>query len=397
MRAACGRLLRPVIADLYVKSESDEEGPLTQHFQWWLRTLQINQLPGLKYAVLAWLRQGTGGMIISVFIMFHWSLESAISRKMFGLRIALAMISCIMMALMLRLRLNHLLVAITYLRDVSVVVESCGPPRARVRMARRARFCAKLVRFYEIYCWATELILMVVIAATKQSWHHTAAQAVVQQLYGYSDGQTQATLAETMRWCLYPFQVIGTTCSVVVGYSLISLIIVIYLCMSELYYSIGLVLEAHGCSALWARQQSALTMACLQLDAAIADFIPHLLICNVVLPLLYALEVVLHGAEADLFAMALAPLVLVVFVPFCLVGDAMCSARAGVVGQAYAGPWLEERGEGLQVRRGMMQSATGLGGVLRGRGVGPLDRKLCGTTMANWFKFLQTFLEFAGR
>ncbi|KAE8741988.1 Odorant receptor 68, partial [Frankliniella occidentalis] len=100
-----------------------------------------------------------------------------------------------------------------------------------------------------------------------------------------------------------------------------------------------------------------------------------------------------HGLDADLFAVGMAPLVLFVFVPFCLVGDAMAAARLRFADRACAGPWLEETLQLRKLRLGMVQVSQGHGGDLKGLGIGLLDRKACGNALKSWFSFLQVLMN----
>ncbi|KAJ1522004.1 hypothetical protein ONE63_002326 [Megalurothrips usitatus] len=97
--------------------------------------------------------------------------------------------------------------------------------------------------------------------------------------------------------------------------------------------------------------------------------------------------------KADVFALGTAPLILTVFVPLCLVGDALGAARRGVVTRAVRGPWLEEGLAGRRLRLGVMLAALGRGALVRGRGIGVLDRRACGNALRSWFSFLQILMN----
>ncbi|XP_034256861.1 uncharacterized protein LOC117654368 [Thrips palmi] len=123
---------------------------------------------------------------------------------------------------------------------------------------------------------------------------------------------------------------------------------------------------------------------------------PHLLVVTIVLPLLSTVEVVASGMRAELFSVGTAPLVFTLFMPLCLTGDTLMAARRGVSWRAYSGPWLEERPRQRLLRLGLMQATMGRGAMVRGRGIGNLDRRACYRALKSWFSFLQVLINLLG-
>ncbi|XP_052121386.1 uncharacterized protein LOC127749019 [Frankliniella occidentalis] len=255
-------------------------------------------------------------------------------------------------------------------------------------MAATARRCAKLVRFYETYAWLVEAAVAVALVFRKPTWQDHLA-AWMEPLIGTH----QKFTANVLRWGFLSFQLFVGLCAVLSDYTLVVLILVIYLSLADMYEGIGEALQTRPCDTLLARQQSVLTQAAISVDAAVAPLLPQVLIVSVVVPLLCTVEVVLNGVEADLFAVGMAPLVLFVFVPFCLVGDGMAYARVRFADLAGAGPWLEETVQRRKMRLSMVQLSRGHGGDLRGWGIGTLDRKTCGSALKSWFSFLQVLMS----
>ncbi|KAJ1524524.1 hypothetical protein ONE63_011016 [Megalurothrips usitatus] len=124
------------------------------------------------------------------------------------------------------------------------------------------------------------------------------------------------------------------------------------------------------------------------------DVNPHGTFVILVGPLFSTVELVSNGLHGDKYALGLVTILVTMFVPLCLLGDALKEARLCVGDRAYQGPWLEESRRERAVRLGMMHSAgVGRDTLLRARGVGPIDRVFCSNALKNWFTFLQYLLN----
>ncbi|KAE8749182.1 Odorant receptor 71 [Frankliniella occidentalis] len=358
------RTLQLLRADLYICDVADhDEGPLTQHLRWWVRVLSAGELPGKTNHLLALLRQSTTSLVIVVAVIVQMIYDASVTGSMFGLRIALALYTTLVVIVIFKFRRRGI----------------------KTHMAATARRCAKLVRFYEAYAWLTEVTVFVALIV---HWQDSAA-AGLELLIG-THHQVATTI---LLWASLALRLYSGVSAVLADYTSVVLILVIYLSMANMYEAIGEALQTRPCNTLLAHQQSVLTQASLNMEASVADLLSQVLIVSVVVPLLSTVEVVLNGLEADMFAVGMAPLVLFVFVPFCLVGDAMTYARLRFADRAGAGPWLEETVQIRKMRLGMVQLSQGHGGDLRGWGIGHLDRKACGSALKSWFQFLQVLMN----
>ncbi|KAK3907685.1 Odorant receptor coreceptor [Frankliniella fusca] len=361
------KILNQLRADLYLKGDTDhEEGSLTQHLRWWARIMSIGRIPGITNQFLAFCRQSRYSLVITMMVMAQSLTDSYVSGTMFGFR------ACF-----------RLLV------QVSVHLDQHAKHKVKTQLEVTSRRCAKLVRFYEAYAWLTEGAVILALTIRKPFWNEFLA-AQLQPLIG----GRQDVLAQILRWgFLVAVQSVNGICCVVADYTFVVLILVVFLSLAVMFDAVSEYLESGPCNKMWAAQQSILTRVSLIMDDAVADLLPHLLIVSVVVPLFCTVEVVLNGLDADLFAVGMAPLVLAVFVPFCLVGEAMSEARQQLTDKAFAGPWLEEPVENKKLRLGILQMSNGNGGALRGRGVGYLDRETCASALKSWFSFLQVLMN----
>ncbi|XP_052121005.1 uncharacterized protein LOC113205075 isoform X3 [Frankliniella occidentalis] len=145
----------------------------------------------------------------------------------------------------------------------------------------------------------------------------------------------------------------------------------------------------------WAALQSRVTAGCRELEETFADLLPHILISAYFTPLLAIVDVVFNGRKADLFSLALSPVVLLVLWPMCDIGDELAKARERLCPAAYLGPWLEEGCEQTRVRLCLMLFAYGRHGLLRTRGPGGgvLNRGTFTTAISSWIKFLNALIN----
>ncbi|KAE8742075.1 Odorant receptor 81, partial [Frankliniella occidentalis] len=145
----------------------------------------------------------------------------------------------------------------------------------------------------------------------------------------------------------------------------------------------------------WTALQSQVVRAARGSEEAFADVLPHILLSAYILPLLATADVVFNGPEADLFALAISPVVLVVLWPLCDLGDGLLEAREQLCTSAYSGPWLEETPSQTRRRLLMMSFSYGRRGLLRTRGLGGgvLSREAFGDGLINWVKFLNGIIN----
>ncbi|XP_026285911.2 uncharacterized protein LOC113211675 [Frankliniella occidentalis] len=380
------RTLQLLRADLYICDVADhDEGPLTQHLRWWVRVLSAGELPGKTNHLLALLRQSTTSLVIVVAVIVQMIYDASVTGSMFGLRIALALYTTLVVIVIFKFRRRGIKACLSQLVQLSATLDTHAQAKTKTHMAATARRCAKLVRFYEAYAWLTEVTVFVALIV---HWQDSAA-AGLELLIG-THHQVATTI---LLWASLALRLYSGVSAVLADYTSVVLILVIYLSMANMYEAIGEALQTRPCNTLLAHQQSVLTQASLNMEASVADLLSQVLIVSVVVPLLSTVEVVLNGLEADMFAVGMAPLVLFVFVPFCLVGDAMTYARLRFADRAGAGPWLEETVQIRKMRLGMVQLSQGHGGDLRGWGIGHLDRKACGSALKSWFQFLQVLMN----
>ncbi|KAK3913382.1 Trans-cinnamate 4-monooxygenase [Frankliniella fusca] len=405
--------------DLFISDSKDEkEGLLTQHLKWWLRIVSIGELPGTTNKLLAFCRESMFALVICVSVLVQLLADSAVSGDLFGVRIGLAVYASVFSILLFQLRRCNIQACLRLLVQVSSVLDVHAKPRAKAHLASTARRSATVIRYYVVYACLAEVASVLALCIPRPYWHKFLASGMHQML-----GGSWEILASVVRWCLTLVQCVNGVFCVVADYTVVLLIFTTFLSMAAMFEAISEALEVSDkkekyphphqfdshplkdscnfvspsktgpCNRLWARLQSILTLASLQMDAALSDLLPHILIANVVVPLLSTVEMVLHGLESDVFAVGMAPLVLAVFVPLCLVGDAMGTARLHLTDKACAGPWLEETIEIRKLRLGMVQVSQGRGGCLGGIGIGKLDRETCANALKSWFSFLQVLMN----
>ncbi|XP_034245503.1 uncharacterized protein LOC117647715 [Thrips palmi] len=174
---------------------------------------------------------------------------------------------------------------------------------------------------------------------------------------------------------------------------ILPVLLVIHRCLAHLQTQINYLTEVGPCSVELARLHSDLLKAAISVNRLLEPLVAFYLLGAFVLPLLSTVDVVLNGKDADQYALVIAPVVLIVFVPICEAGDKMLAAHEALAGCAYRGPWLDEQRFEVRLRLNLMLASRMRGALFRGRGIGVLDRGACRAAIRGWFSFLQALIN----
>ncbi|XP_052121461.1 uncharacterized protein LOC127749044 isoform X2 [Frankliniella occidentalis] len=320
-----------------------DEGPLSSHLRWWLKTLSPTGRDKFSARLLFWLRTSKIAMTTSVVTLLVGISDVAVSRSMHEasvpVTLSLGVYSSVFAHVLFVKRLPALLQTVALLLATTAGVERHLDSASQKRMRRTARrgslFCRQLVLF--------SVCLMLQFPAVYALTNDP--QWSLRWIYRLHADSTDNSLY-WLHWAAFMEQAFGLVCSFTAFYTMLPLVIVIY-------------------------------STCADLHAALA----------------HRMQLIASGLKLGAYSLGTAAPILIVFVPLCEVGDRLSRARRGVAESAAEGPWVEERPKQRQLRLAVMQAAMGEGAFLRGSGIGPLDRATCGNALRSWFSFLQVILN----
>ncbi|KAK3917668.1 NADP-dependent malic enzyme [Frankliniella fusca] len=189
----------------------------------------------------------------------------------------------------------------------------------------------------------------------------------------------------------------ATSCCLNALYAMLPTVLTACAACSDLHADLGRQLEAGPATPVCATIQSTLLHACLVMDKAVRDLLPHILIGVAAVALVSTVEMVSSGSLQDIYSLNTAPLILTIFIPICLAGERLGEARREVAVRAARGPWLEEDSDGRKLRLGVLVAAGGSGAQLRGDGLGTLDKPACLAALKSWFSFVQMIVNLHDR
>ncbi|KAE8739020.1 Odorant receptor 61 [Frankliniella occidentalis] len=187
-----------------------------------------------------------------------------------------------------------------------------------------------------------------------------------------------------------------TMCCVSAYYALLAFILGIHIACANLYKELGKQFQID--SGVAETTQLAMLHANLKetvqlLDEMLGWLYPHFLFAGTAMPLLCSAKVIISKGQTDSFALGTVPLILLVFITQCLVGQSLEDASRALPDSCYFGPWLQETSPKRKGRLLIMLLAHSHA-VLRVRAFGKLNRPTCVNILKSWFSYLQVLLKF---
>ncbi|XP_052130428.1 uncharacterized protein LOC113217281 isoform X2 [Frankliniella occidentalis] len=192
------------------------------------------------------------------------------------------------------------------------------------------------------------------------------------------------------------FMAFCTMCCVSAYYALLAFILGIHIACANLYKELGKQFQID--SGVAETTQLAMLHANLKetvqlLDEMLGWLYPHFLFAGTAMPLLCSAKVIISKGQTDSFALGTVPLILLVFITQCLVGQSLEDASRALPDSCYFGPWLQETSPKRKGRLLIMLLAHSHA-VLRVRAFGKLNRPTCVNILKSWFSYLQVLLKF---
>ncbi|XP_034248331.1 uncharacterized protein LOC117649554 [Thrips palmi] len=351
-----------------------DEGPLRSVMGAWQREISSGT-PGIGRLLLRTMQGSRISMIISlgyqIFLLSNIAFSGSLENAKTPFRLFSGAYSTQAAQFIFFLHRHHAEEALRITRCVAEDLEKTADEETKVRLRRAARLIRIIKIFFLIHMLnATFSVCMTPLSMGFDSWL-IAAKVV--------------------------FMCIGMVVCCWAYYTLLPLMLCVHLACCALYREVGQRLQAHiGLAEVsrCARLHSSLKEAERHMDSLVGMYFPHYLLVAILLPLLSIAEVLTSDVQADMYALSTVPIVFIIIVPQCLVGQYLEDCSGAVPQSCYFGPWLEEDRESRRGRLLVMKLGA-RPDFVRVQGMGRLNRAACASILRSWCGYLQVVVRFS--
>ncbi|KAJ1526658.1 hypothetical protein ONE63_008241 [Megalurothrips usitatus] len=375
-----------------IDNSPDRQTPLTDHLVQWLALLSESKENGRTMTLLVWTLQYKYAIPLSIAFTSQQLADFVFTEKQLFLRMGLGLYSCLFVQIAFQKRSTVLQSCVTKLIKVGECLEEDAHPKSKARMMGTVQKFLDWRRFYVPYAVSTEFFTVLMIMVGDARWHKHAAEWLTKP-FGWTSVEVSSYVAAVLRLTALPWQAFALALCLASAYAMQLLFIVVYHALADMYDALGRCLEAGSKLSKWAPLQAILAEASMDMEAAVKDLVPHILVVHIAVPLLCTADVALYGLGADIYAIGMGPLALAIFAPLCFAGDAAVEARKHVGSCAGWGPWHQETVSQARIRLGIMLASDGRGGQFSVGGYGSLDIPAFNSVIKTWFNVLQCLIN----